>query len=306
MITREEMNKKKFDEIMNEEMRLKRKKIVILFFKIVLFIVLFMTCVFFYTTYISTKRVVVKENRIINKNIPSNFDGLKIIQISDLHYGSTIFKSDVKQLIKSINVRNPDLVFFTGDLIDKNYKITSKEQEDLINQLKSIKSTIGKYAVAGEEDDDQFSTILNQSQFTILNNDYDLIYNDNNSPILLVGLSSLLSDTRDIDKAYNYFNLESHNSNIYTICILHEPDSVDEILSKYKTDLFLAGHSHNGQIRIPFIGALKRKNGAKEYYEEYYKLNNSKLFISSGLGTDESGFRLFDRPSFNFFRLSSK
>ncbi len=306
MATREQINKAKFDQIMNEEMRKKRKKTVIIIFKLILFIVIFMTIIFLYTTYISTKSLIIKEERIVNENIPSSFSGIKIIQISDIHYGSTVFENEIKKLVKEINIREPDLVVFTGDLIDKNYDLTTTEQELLINQLKKINATIGKYAISGEEDGEQFTTILNQSEFLILNNDYDLIYLNDNNPILLVGLASELSNNRNIKKAYSYFDLESHNSNIYTICLLHETDSIDDVLPKYKTDLFLAGHSHNGQIRIPFIGSISKSKGSKKYFNEFYQLENSKVYVSSGIGTNGSGFRLFDRPSINLFRLSSK
>ena len=213
---------------------------------------------------------------------------------------------DLEKIIKEINDRNPDLVVFTGDLIDQDYDIKSKEQEKLIELLKKIKATLGKYAVMGEQDGENFTTIFNQSDFYILNNDYDLIYKEKTQPILLVGLNSLLKDQRDIEKSYSYFNEASHNSEIFTISLLHEPDSVSDILDKYNTDLFLAGHSHNGNIRIPYIGALKKVDGAKEFDQEFYQINESKLYISSGLGTNGAGFRLFCRPSINFFRLSQK
>ena len=93
---------------------------------------------FLYTTYISSKIISVKETRITSEKLPKSFDGLKIIQISDIHYGSTIFIEDIKNLINIINRRNPDLVVFTGDLINKNYKINSSEQEKLIKQMKKI------------------------------------------------------------------------------------------------------------------------------------------------------------------------
>ena len=68
----------------------------------------------------------------------------------------------------------------------------------------------------------------------------------------------------------------------------------------------LMGHSHNGNIRLPFIGAISKVDGAKKYDQEYYKIKNSELFISSGMGTNGPGFRLFCRPSFNFVRVSNK
>lgn len=305
-MTREELNQEKQQQIINEEKRQVRKKIIIFVVKIT-FILIFLFLGFYtYITYVSTNYFIIKEERIISKKIPDSFNGLKIIHFSDLHYGSTIFFDDLEKIIKEINDRGPDLVVFTGDLIDQDYEIESEEQEKLIKLLKKIKTILGKYAVMGEQDGDNFTTIFNQSDFTILNNDYDLIYKEKNQPILLVGLNSLLKDQRDIDKGYSYFNEPSHNSDIFTISLLHEPDSASDILDKYSTDLFLAGHSHNGNIRLPYIGSLKKVEGAKEYDQEFYQINDSKLYISSGLGTNGAGFRLFCRPSINFFRLSQK
>lgn len=305
MLTRSERNEEKQKEIIKEENREIRKKIVISCFKIIIIIILFSITFYLYTTYISSKIIDVKEERIINEKLPTNFNGLKIIQISDIHYGSTVFIKDIKKLVELVNERTPDLVVFTGDLINKDYKLNSKEQEKLITELKKIKTTIGKYAIMGEEDSSEFNTIMNQSNFTILNNSYDLIYKDNNTPILLIGLNNSKKN-KDIDSAYEYFNQPTHNSNIYTITLLHKPDTVDEILEKYPTtDLFLAGHSHNGQINIPYIGGLVKKEGSQQYINEFYQINNSRLYISSGIGTNGNGFRLFCRPSINFFRLSS-
>ena len=305
MLTRSERNEEKQKEIIKEENREIRKKIVISCFKITIIIILLSITFYLYTTYISSKIIDVKEERIINEKLPTNFNGLKIIQISDIHYGSTIFIKDIKKLVELVNERTPDLVVFTGDLINKDYKLNSKEQEKLITELKKIKTTIGKYAIMGEEDSSEFNTIMNQSNFTILNNSYDLIYKDNNIPILLIGLNNSKKN-EDIDSAYEYFNQPTHNSNIYTITLLHKPDTVDEILEKYPTtDLFLAGHSHNGQINIPYIGGLIKKEGSQQYINEFYQINESKLYISSGIGTNGNGFRLFCRPSINFFRLSS-
>lgn len=306
MTTRTERNEEKQKEIIKEENRELRKKIVLTSLKVIFIVIIISISFFLYTTYISSKLITVKEERIIDEKIPESFDGLKIIQLSDIHYGSTIFINDIKKLVKTINRRNPDLVVFTGDLINKDYKLKSKEQETLIKELKKIKSTIGKYAILGEEDKEQFTTIMNQSEFTILNNSYELIYNNSNTPILLIGLNSSISGNININQAYQYFEEPTHNSNIYTITLLHEPDSVDDIIASYQTDLFLAGHSHNGQVAIPYHGGILKKEGANKYINEFYQLEQSKLYISSGIGTTDNGFRLFCRPSINFFRLSRK
>lgn len=306
MATRTELNKEKQNKIIAEEMREKRKKIVLKTLKIMFLIVLIMSSSFIYITYVSNKKIIVNEKRIVSKNLPNNFDGLKIIQLSDIHYGTTIYKKELVEIVKLINERNPDLVVFTGDLIDKNYKMKLKEKEDLTKILKKINESIGKYAVDGDEDSDEFTTILNQSEFTILNNSYELIYNKNNTPIMITGVSSSLNNKIDVDKAFEYFNTPNFDSKIFTITLTHEPDNTEEILNKYKSDLILAGHSHNGQIRIPYIGNLLKKSGAKKYNNDFYRIKNTELYVSNGLGTNGNGIRLFTHPSINFFRISSK
>lgn len=305
MTSREEKNKEiqyKLEDEAKREKRIKLIKFIIKLF-IIIFILFFIT--FFYTKYSSTTGIIVKEERINNDKIPDSFNGIKLIQFSDLNYGSTIFMDEVKNLVKIINIRKPDIVVFTGNLINKNYNIKTKEQEELITELQKIDTTIGKYSVEGKDDDDKFSTIMSQSDFTVLNNDYDLIYNSDNNPILIVGLSSLLKNNRNIDNAYRYFKEETHNSNIYAISLMSETDGLDDILSTYNNDLVLAGNSLNGEIRIPGIGGLISQKGSKKYKNEYYKVNNTNIYVSSGIGSP-IGFRLFARPSINFFRLTNK
>lgn len=304
-MTREELNKDIRAKVSHESNKEDTRRFIKTFVKLFVIVAIVGTLFYTYTTFISTTKVGVREYRIINEKIPVNFNGLKIIQMSDLHYGSTMFNEDVKKIVNLINERKPDIVLFTGDLVNKNYKLESKEQEELIKNLKNISSSIGKYAVFGDEDNESIATILNQSDFTILRDEADIIYNSTTNPILLVGINAR-SKEPNIDKAYSYFKEPTHDSNIYTITISHEPDIVDDIVDTYNADLFLAGHSHNGNVRVPFTKySLFKVNGAKKYDQDYYKLDRTELYISSGLGT-KSGFRLFCRPSINFFRLSNK
>lgn len=306
MNTRTEKNKEIQTKLEKEKKYNKRKKLVRNFIKFTVIIIIFFFIVFFYAKYCSTTGLIVKEERIKNEKIPNNFNGIKVIQFSDLYYGTTISIEEIKNLVKLINIRKPDLVIFTGNLIDPNYKITIKEQEKFIKEFQKINTTIGKYAINGKIDNDKFATILSQSDFNILNNDYDLIYNNDNNPILIVGLSSLIKKERNVENAYRYFNENNHNSNIFTISIMSETDGLDEIINNYNNDLVLAGNSLNGQIKIPPFEGLISQDGSKKYKNEYYKINNTKLYVSSGIGSPSIGLRIFVRPSINFFRLTSK
>lgn len=307
-MTREEINEDKQKKVdydnTKEKISFIIKKVLIITIMISIIGFLF----FSYTTYVSTSKIVVREYRIVNEKIPDNFNGIKIIHFSDLHYGSTMFEGKLKEIKKIINDRKPDIIIFTGDLIDNNFDITEKQKEQLSKSLSELDATLGKYAILGDEDKEDVTTILNQSNFITLKNEYDLIYNEKNEPILLVGLDSLLKKRQDLDKSYDYFKQETHNANIYTITIVHEPDSMVDITNNYKTDLVLAGHSHNGNIRIPIMNyPLIQREGAKKYNNDFYKVGSTDFYISGGLGTNNSiGIRLFCRPSINLYRLSNK
>lgn len=300
-MTREERNKEQqenIDNILNQE---KRKKIVLTTLKVLLLVIVLFLSFYFYTRYISTGSLIVKEKRIINSKIPSNFNGTKIVQFSDLLYGTTVDDKMLNKLIDTINMRKPDIVIYNGNLVDTDYSITSKDQEKIINYFSKIKSTYGKYAVFGGQDTESYRTIMNQSNFKILSNGYDLIYNDNSNPIRIIGLDSLLRDRQNIRVAFS----SNKYNNIYTIVMMNETDSIEEVIS-YKPDLVLAGNSLNGTIKLPGIGGIIRKDGSSKYINSHYKIDDSDIYITSGIGTNGIGFRLNNHPSINFFRLSNK
>ena len=83
---------------------------------------------------------------------------------------------------------------------------------------------------------------------------------------------------------------------------MHEPDKVVDLQNKY--DLILAGHSLNGQINIPLIKQLLLQKGSKKYYKNHYLINNTDMYISSGIGTTKFKYRLFNKPSVNLYRLT--
>lgn len=301
MASREEKNKDIQEEIENEEKKEHIKKTTIMFFKIVFIVVIGFSSFYIYTKYVSTNGLIIKENRIVSSKLPKSFDSTKIIHFSDLHYGSTIELQDVKKIVKLINIRKPDIVIFTGDLIDNDYNIETDELEKLIKELSNINGSINKYAVSGDEDDENYSTILKQSGFTLLDNTSDLVYKNSNEPILITGFSSIKKG-QDISSAFNAYQ---ENPNLYNIVIMHEADSILEIPDDYNIDMILAGGSLNGQICFTKDICLLKRKGSITYFKEYYDLGNRDLFISSGIGSNRPNFRFMARPSINFFRFAT-
>lgn len=295
-MTREEVNENLQEDIDLEEKIKNRKEIVLNIIKIIILIIVLFILFFFINKYINTGIIKVNEHRIINEKISDNFNGIKIIQVSDIKYGSNINNDDINKLVKIINERKPDIVLYTGNLIDNEYKLDSKEREKIINNLQKIDASLGKYAVYGDEDKEDFMTIMNHSGFTILNNSKDLIYNEGNTPINLVGLD--VYSKSNLNEAF-----KDINNSFYTIVIANSDYYVDDLI-KFKPNLILVGGNCNGYIRLPGIGGLIR--GEHKYTNPYYEKDGIKIYVSSGIGTDSIGIRFNNLPSINFFRISNK
>lgn len=304
MISRSEKNKELDESLKKEEKKEKRQHIFYKFLKTIGLLMLIFVLMMVYMHFVGTKGLEVREYKIESNILPESFHGFKIVQFSDLHYLTTINKKEVNNIVDKINELKPDIVVFTGDLIDEEKTPTEKELNNLIKSLNKIKVTTGLYAIKGNHDynNNYFEKIFSETEFNILNNNYELIYYKGTTPILLTGVNSILKNDCDIDKAFSYENKD----NLFTISLLHEPDVIDDIINKYKVNLALAGHSHNGQIRLPGIGAILSVPEGKKYPNEEYKINDTELYVSGGLGTSIYEFRFFNRPSINLYRLTKE
>lgn len=277
------------------------------FIKILVIIIILITLILLYSRFIATKGLKVKEYKIVNAKITDIYHGLKIVHISDIHYGSTIGEKELETLTNEINAINPDILVFTGDLIDEFNKY---DKDILIKHFSAMEAKLGRFAIIGNHDiKDDFDDIMKQSGWSNLNDTYELIYSNSNEPIIISGISTNYFDSSNIgiktEKLDNYIaNLTPDDIKpIYSILLIHEPDFIDS-LNMDNYDLVLSGHSHGGQIRLPIIGKLYTPYGSKKYYDAYYKVNNTDVYISSGLGTSKLKFRLFDKPSVNFYRIT--
>lgn len=263
-----------------------------------------------YARFIETKGLVVKEYYITDKDLPDSFNGFKIVHFSDVHFGTTVDIKYLKSIVNKINSLNPNVVVFTGDLIDDSIKIKDKDKKKIISILSSIDVDVKKIAIKGNNDyvkKNSYEEIMSSSGFDILNNTYELIYYKGLVPIYVAGLPSSIKEKYDAKDSFIYYDtlIESDIKPEFKIVLIHEPDNIN-LIKNYDVNLVLAGHSHNGQIRIPFVGAVITPKGSKEYYDNYYKVGKTRLYISSGIGTSKIKFRFNNKPSINFYRLNSK
>lgn len=255
--------------------------------------ILFVFLLFMYAKYIEPYSFTSYEYNIQNEKIPKSFDGIKIVHFSDLLYTNKSDNSFLKDISKEITELNSDILVFTGDLTRS--KLKEEKQKELITALKSIKPKLYKYAILGDRDSKVTKSILEESGFIILENSSKFIFNESSEPILIAGGNDLTKELTSPQEDISYS---------YKIALIHKPDDFDTIKNEY--DLVLAGHSLGGQIRLPYVGATIKKDGATKYTDKTYHEQDNYLYISFGIGTDKPYLRLFNKPSINIYRLQAK
>ena len=273
---------------------------------IILGMLIILLFILLYAHFIGTKWLKTNEISYSSNKIDNSYNGLKIVHFSDLHYNNTdINKKNINKLINEIKKIKPDLVLFTGDLIDDNIDLNNNDINFLIKRLSEIQSIYGNYAIIGDSDYLKTDTIRNiyiQSNFILLDNSYSIIHNEDNKQIFIGGVNSYNYEEASIDTVMNYF---SNNKDIeFKIIMIHEGDYVKKIMNKYQNiDLIIGGHSINGSINIPVMKKLFLPKGSNNYYKPHYKYNNTDIYISNGIGFNKYNFRLFNHPSINFYRI---
>ncbi len=273
---------------------------------LIIFLIMVIVGTIFYSKYVGTKGLIVKEYRVESNILTKNFSGIKIVHFSDMYYNSTFDKKDLNKLIKKINILKPDIVVFTGDLGPYEGKLSEEDINILKSELSKIEAKIGKYAICGDNDYkyDSYVDIMTSSNFNILNNTYDEIFYDSNESMYIVGLPSSIKEKTDLTKAFEFYKDDNRK---YIITLVHDGKTIKAIDdSTYEVDLILGGHSLGGLINIPFYGPVIKDKTMYKYSDEYYNKGITNIFISSGLGTNKYDFRLNNRPSFNLYRLKAQ
>lgn len=267
--------------------------------KILIFFLLIIFLCFGYMHFIEPKLLVVHEYPVINEKIPDSFNGFKIVQFSDIHFGRTTNEQEVKRVVNKINELKPDILVFTGDLFDPYITLSENHIKFLTEVFSKTTAKLGKYAIYGDNDylnKEAFSNIFSTAGFTILDNTNIPIYYEGTTPIYLSGIPSASKGEQDLTKA-----LAKDEQNAYQILLMHEPVLFDDV--KNETDLVLAGHTLGCLVQIPFIGGIFALDNAGEYEDGIYQKGSSVMYVSNGIGTQDVSLRLGNIPSVSLYRL---
>lgn len=266
--------------------------------KMIIYLIIIIVIIGVYSMYIEPKLMRVKDyGTIIDKGERKE---LKIVQFSDTQLGEFFSLEQLEKVVEKINSTEPDIVVFTGDLIDNasQYEEISK----IADVLSTINCKIGKYAVYGNHDYGggavrYYDSIMEQSGFKVLKNSSEYIKLED-ANIRIFGADEKLMGGYNAEETMHGINESDIN-----LLILHEPDLIDDF-KDYPIDLALAGHSHGGQVYIPFYGPIINNVLSEKYNKGFYQLNNerkTKLYVNTGLGNTKLRPRLGNIPEVTAF-----
>jgi predicted MPP superfamily phosphohydrolase len=244
--------------------------------------------------------------------LPQGFDGLKIVQISDLH--SKMFGENQYKLVSKIKKAKPEIILITGDMVDsKNYRELPALM--LIDEIIGIAPI---YYVTGNHEfwSGRFSSLekkLQERGVRILRGTKDT-FERNGSKIEIMGVDDpavgnshqynddggILSD--DLQKV-----LKETEQQDFKLLLSHRPEQVS-IYAKHNIDISFAGHAHGGQIRLPGVGGLIAPDQGlfPKYTSGKYNEGKSVMIVSRGLGNSIIPQRLFNRPEIIVVKLTKR
>ena len=246
--------------------------------------------------------------RYSNSKIPDEFNGYKIVQISDLH--GKEFGKNQNRLISKIEKCNPDIIVITGDLVDARIDSLDTSMEFVNRAIKiapvyyvagNHEASSGKYNEVKQKLIEANVIVLDNAEAKITKNGQSIsifgvldpyFYNNN-----ITNFYYYHEDSNDAIQENSILKGLVSDDNSFKILLSHRPELMD-VYAENGIDLVFAGHAHGGQIRIPFVGAIVAPN--QGFFPKYTSganvQDNITMVVSRGLGNSRFPLRVFNRP----------
>jgi uncharacterized protein len=209
------------------------------------------------------------------------FEGYKIVQLSDLHARSGVMdRQQLERVAKLTNLQKPDTIALTGDYITDR---PEQAEEMLANAFGQLNAPDGVVAIMGNHDREEDNSISLERAFAkgkvnFLNNSVYSIDRQGHK-LNIAGVDDVYFQRADLPLTISQLPTTGTN-----ILLAHEPDFVDTAAVTNRFGLQLSGHSHGGQIVIPFLPRVKAVM-AQKYTNGLYKVDRMQVYVSSGVGT---------------------
>jgi hypothetical protein len=256
-----------------------------------------------YARYVEPFMLEINDVTIASPLIAGDAENLKIAVFGDTHFGEYYSTDDFDKVVAAVSAAEPDIVVFTGDLID-HFDAYYEDTAVISRKLAKIEAPLGKFAIFGNHDygggaEYKYQAIMEAGGFKVLKNEY---YGMNELGIGIIGVDDVLIGYGDPAIASwgrpDYFN----------IVLAHEPDLADEILD-YNVDLMISGHTHGRQVNLNMFDAYVLPPYGHKYISGSYEFDNARgtrLYVNSGIGMTKLPFRFLSPPELTVITLTGE
>ena len=228
--------------------------------------------------------------------LPRELDGFTIAQLSDLHLGPYIGVAEIRSAVEATNQLQPDAIVLTGDYVTREADL----MDECAHELSALTAPDGVYAVLGNHDHwsspEHIARALEENSIPVLMNDAVPI-DRNGARMWIAGVDDVWQRRADLDAA-----LRRVPTTEATVLLAHEPDYA-ELAKRYPIDLQLSGHSHGGQVRLPFYGAPILPYLGKKYPIGLERADALTVYTNRGIGVVSPPVRFNCRPEITLLTL---
>ena len=242
---------------------------------------------------------------IVSPWLPAGFDGMKIVQLSDLHLHH--ISRAYRTAIDVIRRERPHLVVITGDLVDRPEQTVA-----CLAFLSKLRTAAGVpvVVVPGNWDHRAFPTkrsiaawykrLQAETRIRVLANQ-NVVLRRHGDRMWLVGTDDPYFGHADLDASF-----KGVPDTAFALVLTHAPEAFEELAQRPAARLVLAGHTHGGQVRLPFIGAVRvpSRYGTR-FARGLFKLGDTLFYVNAGMGMSHLPIRFLCRPELTFITLKS-
>ena len=257
--------------------------------------------------YRSNKTLSVERYTFADPALPAGFEGLRIVQLSDLH--GAVFGEDNADLIAAVAAEEPDLIVLTGDIQDRFRETPPQYTWDLGAAMAAIAPS---YFVTGYHewavgDVPELKEGLAEAGVTVLSNTYTVLERGGDR-LVLAGIDDPngYADQKTPEELAE--EIRQEQGEVPWLLLAHRNNLFEDRYSALGADLVISGHGHGGMIRLPFTDGLIGVDRTlfPSYTDGFYAHNGARVFVSRGLGSSGPSFRLFNRPQVAVLTLTGE
>jgi predicted MPP superfamily phosphohydrolase len=257
-----------------------------------------------WSAFLEPRRVRVDHVSLKLSRLAPKFAGLRIAQISDIHMGGWMNAERLQHVADMVAEQKPDLLLLTGDFLvghvfDRRSEILLQEMVDILSPLAR---SIPSFGVLGNHDhwtkSGAVRAMLKDSSIVELNNSVFTI-SRRNEHLHLCGVDDIWEGHARLDEV-----VEKLPDDSAAILLAHEPDFADVSAKSGRFDLQVSGHSHGGQVVIPFVGPPVLPYMGQKYHTGLYQVGKMLQYTNRGVGMAEPPVRFNCPPEITVFTLN--